>query len=284
MFGIGKSIKRFFRLCRLENIRIAIKIIRLYNLHTLKQTIIDILNSKLPYSKLAFEIYSRNNIHPNDFLIAYSVNNIDDINDAVNSYLSDGKDSADMLKKLCSEHLTDARLPISLLEFASGYGRVTRNLDKSFFDVTACDIHSEAVKFIKKKFKTKALLSTTNPNDFNLKHTYDVVFALSFFSHMPDRTFGSWLKALYKHVKPGGAFVFTTHGRLANEQQNWTLNDGYAFEPVSEQADLDYSEYGITITERSYVEKTCERFLSVKPSLFIEGFWWNTQDLYIIFK
>jgi SAM-dependent methyltransferase len=174
--------------------------------------------------------------------------------------------------------------PEKIIEFASGYGRVTRHLDNDYFDVTSSDIHDEAINFISENFNVKTILSTKNPDEFDLDKTYDVVFALSFFSHMPDKSFGKWIKALYKHVKPGGMLIFTTHGRISNKNYNCSLNNGFAFYSSSEQEDLSASDYGTTISEYSYVEKVCENFISKKPDIWKEGFWWSHQDLYIIRK
>jgi hypothetical protein len=41
------------------------------------------------------------------------------------------------------------------------------------------------------------------------------VFALSFFSHMPDATFAAWLERLLSAVKRGGILVFTTRGAIS---------------------------------------------------------------------
>jgi len=50
------------------------------------------------------------------------------------------------------------------------------------------------------------------PEDLALGRTFDVVFALSFFSHVPEATFGRWLRALFAGVSEGGILIFTTHG------------------------------------------------------------------------
>jgi 2-polyprenyl-3-methyl-5-hydroxy-6-metoxy-1,4-benzoquinol methylase len=50
---------------------------------------------------------------------------------------------------------------------------------------TAYDIHQQAIQFIQEKLKTEAVLSASRPEDLDLNRAFDVVFALSFFSHMP---------------------------------------------------------------------------------------------------
>ena len=224
----------------------------------------------------------KNNCHPDDYILHFSINTYNSTTKGIAHYFSDGKDSADKLKALCKEFFTVNSL--SLLEFACGYGRVTRNLDRNYFDVTACDIHPVAINFITEKFGVNTVLSDIDPEEFDLNQTFDVVFALSFFSHVPDRTFGKWIEVLYKHVSPGGALIFTTHGKTAWEKHKLPLTDGFAFVPISEQKDLSTADYGITITEQSYVNNICEQYISKKPDIFREDFWWHVQDLYVINK
>ena len=234
-------------------------------------------------NEILLDLCHSNNIHPDDFILDYAVK-IVGVKRGVEAYLEGGKSHASWFKSVCDKaNLSHQGIKVSLLEFASGYGRVTRHFDKDYYDVTACDIHEEATNFISGHLNVKTILSVSNPDDFNINKTFDIVFALSFFSHIPDRTFGKWLKVLYGCVNQGGALIFTTHGRISNEDAKMTLVDGYAFSSSSEQKDLDTAEYGITITENSYVTKVCEQFLSVTPTDWIEG-GCDKQDLYIIKK
>ncbi len=104
--------------------------------------------------------------------------------------------------------------PIKLLEFASGYGCVTRHLLnlQTNLHITTCDIHEEAISFIERTLNISSILSHPEPEQVKLSSTYDIVFCLSFFSHMPDTTWFCWLQTLYNAVSPGGLFIFTTHG------------------------------------------------------------------------
>src|SRR4051812_46631640 len=66
----------------------------------------------------------------------------------VQYYFSDGNKSARRLADLVERYFP-ARKNTSLLEFASGYGCVSRHLRKSqrWHDLLACDIHQAAVDF-----------------------------------------------------------------------------------------------------------------------------------------
>jgi len=80
------------------------------------------------------------------------------------------------------------------------------------WDLTSCDIHSEAIEFLDRQIGVKTLQSAHLPEQFATIEKYDVVFALSFFSHMPRSSFGHWLRALYVSLRTRRRLIFTTNG------------------------------------------------------------------------
>ena len=192
-------------------------------------------------------------LHSEDMLLQFLLDNpcFPDKKSAINYYFKTGKDSVDNLISILKE-LGTHKPPISLLEFASGYGCVSRHLIKKpdLFNLTSCDIHTEAMVFLTQRLGVdKIIPSARTPEDFSCEGKYDVVFALSFFSHMPKNTWGRWLVALYDKVKAGGHLIFTTHGMKSTHHfGNPTIpSDGFWYQSTSEQKDLDASDYGQTI-------------------------------------
>src|ERR1700693_2168905 len=157
-------------------------------------------------------------IHPDDMLWQYLLRhrNFPTPDAAIRYYFSDGAESARKLESIVREHLPSvaSSRKVSLLEFASGYGMVTRHLANmpSQAKLVACDIHQQAVEFIRDHLHQRAVISRHVPEEASFAESFDVVFALSFFSHMPEVTFGRWLATLFAAVSPGGILVFTTHG------------------------------------------------------------------------
>jgi hypothetical protein len=124
-----------------------------------------------------------------------------------------------MLNATCASLGYSDEKQIKLLEFASGFGRVSRHLKKnSQFDLTACDIHPAAVEFLSREFGIKAISSTHSPDNFSVSETFDITFALSFFTHLPRETFGPWLRALFGTLASPGYLIFTTDGVAAHKQ------------------------------------------------------------------
>lgn len=232
-------------------------------------------------------------VHENDFIYRFIVNNRTFLTRkaAVDYYFDDGRQSAEQLRAILArsgaKRILEMENP-SLFEFASGYGCVSRHLPLVLpnFEIVPCDIHEEAVDFTRDRLGLNAVLSKSVPEDLRLGRTFDVVFALSFFSHMPDRTWGRWLATLYAHLAPGGSFVFTTHG-MASRQflGDPELNDeGFWFTRDSEQKDLDVNEYGQTVTMPGYVLRQIYKHAPGQLSYFQQASWWGHQDVYVVTK
>ncbi len=105
---------------------------------------------------------------------------------------------------------------------------------------------------------------------------------------MPDCTFGDWLSALFRHVRPGGNLIFTTHGMISLEKvwkNTYKLDpSGYLFVPVSEQRDIEAADYGTSMTSTDYVTRQIYRRLAAPTALISQGFWWGHQDVYVVAK
>ncbi|ABD87386.1 class I SAM-dependent methyltransferase [Rhodopseudomonas palustris] len=227
-------------------------------------------------------------IHQQDFIFDFVQRAITPEKEAFEYYFGSGRKSANNLRAVLEADTTiDPDCRFSLLEFASGYGCVTRHLPTELpnAEITACDIHQEAMDFISREMKIDTALSQTKPSLFNIGRQFDVVFALSFFSHMPDRTFGPWLEELFRHVKPGGFLIFTTHGEtsMRNEGvQSVATKDGFWFGANSEQKDLDTAEYGTTFSLPIYVTRQIYRRLKAPITVLRTAFWWEQQDAYVV--
>jgi SAM-dependent methyltransferase len=209
-------------------------------------------------------------IHPSDFMYIYHLG--PDASQwhhtrpkATKLYFEDGHCSAAHLEELVAQlHPEHRKRKLRLLEFASGYGMVSRHIARMTdrYELTACDIHDQAIRFLKEELHIDALGSRTDPDELELPSHFDVVFALSFFSHVPDATWGRWLRRLYNSLDDGGILIFTTHGQGAHDRvgRPHFVSDGYWFAPASEQADLNPQDYGSMLVEPFYVFKHVESF------------------------
>jgi hypothetical protein len=207
---------------------------------------------------------------------------------AVEAYLKGGADCAQRFSALCREHLKSE--PKSILEFASGFGRVTRHVKKLFPNTswTCSDVHPRAVNFCRCTLGVDALLSPTVPEDWVVSRKFDVVFALSFFSHMPHSRFSAWLKGLLDAVIFGGILIFTTHGATSlRNMKAGGLNavfdsKGFFWDAHSDQRDLDSIDYGTSAVSFNYVQRALNTLPNAELVRFQQAFWWGHQDLYVV--
>jgi SAM-dependent methyltransferase len=226
-------------------------------------------------------------VHPEDFVYQFVADH-PDVDDPLGYYLTHGRSSAERLCEVLGEHSKVLESEgFDLLEFASGYGCVSRHLPRVLpgANLIACDIHPEALAFIRHELSLPVVLSHADPERFDLGTQFDAVFALSFFSHMPARTWATWLASLFRHTRPGGVLVFTTHGEISRRSQLPSAElgaDGFWFEPVSEQQDLHGAQYGSTVTSKEYVHRQVRARLGTDVLAYTEGSWWDHQDLYVV--
>jgi len=226
-------------------------------------------------------------VHPEDFIFRFLYENpvFTSKLDAAAYYFNDGANSARQVSAVVRDVCQLKDTPLELLEFASGFGCLTRHLNAAMplARTTACDIHPSAVEFIEGPLGGRAILSTADPRQFRSSQKYDVVFALSFFSHMPKRTFALWVDGLAACLKPGGHLIFTTHGLSSMRfiPRVEFDDEGFFFRAESEQKDLDVTDYGLSVTKPQFVVDTIGRN-ELSLTYFQQGLWWGHQDLYVV--
>ena len=172
-----------------------------------------------------------------------------------------------------------------LLDFAGGYGRVSRYFRPGAepVHITVADVDPEAVEFQRRRFGFEGFVSTSDPDDLEIETRFDAVFVASLFSHLPERRFAAWLHRLQRLLAPGGVLVLSTHGPDAMLPGRTMPAGGLYFETVSESRRLSGDEYGSTwvseefmaqaITEASGGGASWRRF----PRAL-----WHSQDLWVV--
>ncbi|MBR0774554.1 class I SAM-dependent methyltransferase [Bradyrhizobium diazoefficiens] len=249
------------------------------------------------HNSRALEIASQKkvvpDISPNDMLFDFLARVVfsADSSKAIDAYFNGGEDCASKFAALCREHLQPPG-PSSVLEFASGYGRVARFAKHVLPETNwiCSDVHPQAVDFISSKLGMEASLSVSEPGAWTLHREFDVVFALSFFSHMPATTFAPWLARLFRNVKPGGVLIFTTHGsaslhmwRTVGMQAAFDQR-GFYWNSNSDQRDLDPVDYGTSAATVAFVERAVQAIPGAELIRFQQAYWWGHQDLYVVSK
>lgn len=228
-------------------------------------------------------------LHPEDHLFRFFFNQTPGV-DAVNRYFSSGFGDANQISETLKLLLPDVLRP-KVLEFAAGFGRVSRHMRwrSPNIEFRVCDIHAPAVQFAKDVLELDVFKSEPLPNRVAIESDYyDFIFALSFFSHVPDTIFADWLHLLYSALREGGVLLFTTHGEASMKKYEFLakLYDpefGFGYGIESDQPDLDAETYGSMAVDFEYVVRQIRR-TTAQIIRFRSAGWWGHQDEWIIQK
>jgi len=190
----------------------------------------------------------------------------------------------------------------NVLDFGCSTGRVIRNL-RSVYDFNAygCDPRSASIEFNKKNFKdVEWFVSNPAPPLLDQrKYEFDMVFAISVWSHFSEEYALMWFDEMHKQMIKGGKLIFTTHGTRsvyhfhnvlekmpsdkAEERLSVLRDGGIHFMPYpSSNNDLENSDWGMTFISKSWLEESLKR--SWKISDYKQGIAMKNQDLYILEK
>ncbi|HUR79404.1 MAG TPA: class I SAM-dependent methyltransferase [Thermoanaerobaculia bacterium] len=193
---------------------------------------------------------------------------------ALTSYFQNGLDQFRLVRHIAAWRGRVGRM----LDFASGYGRLTRFLvhEKLADEITVSDILEGGMEFQASQFGVRTILSTTRPENFAAPEKYDLIFVASLFTHLPAATFTSWLLRLASLLTENGLLIFTVHDQSISPEP---FEGGIKFESRSESRVLDVDEYGSTWVTEEYVRSQVPAgFACVRmPRALAE---W--QDVYVI--
>lgn len=172
------------------------------------------------------------------------------------------------------------RHPRRMLDFASGYGRLTRLLVHEHLadEITVSDILEGGMAFQSEQFGVRSLLSTTDPAKFVAPERYDLIFVASLFTHLPPATFTTWLQRLADLLEPEGLLIFSVH----DEDLTPDPMDGIRFESQSESRVLDVEDYGSTWVTEEYVRGQVSRIGADWACVRMPRALSDWQDVYVI--
>jgi SAM-dependent methyltransferase len=102
----------------------------------------------------------------------------------------------------------------SVLDFGCGCGRVTRHWHDFAGSVAGSDLNRSAIEWCRRNLP----FARFEPNDLTpplafVDESFDLVYALSVFTHLTAELQLAWRDELRRVLRPGGALLVTTHGR-----------------------------------------------------------------------
>jgi 2-polyprenyl-3-methyl-5-hydroxy-6-metoxy-1,4-benzoquinol methylase len=141
-------------------------------------------------------------------------------------YLVSGKLSAeDVIGSLRKNgiHLCSLK---TILDFGCGCARVTRHMFRlESSAIYGVDVDGDAIKWCQQQFSSDHFkISSYVPHlDFS-NSSFDLVYAISVFTHLTTELVVGWIEELRRVISPGGYLIFTTIGekflgRLSNSER-----------------------------------------------------------------
>lgn len=202
---------------------------------------------------------------------------------ALAAYFESGRQMWMTLRQILSWRFGSPRACGRFLDFASGYGRLTRHFVAELpqESVWVSDIDAEAVAFQERTFGVTGIVSTCDPQDLRLETRFDCILVSSLFTHLPAARFSGWLRCLGAALTPGGMLLFSVHD-LSLWREGPPPASGIAFRPQSESGSLSTEEYGTAWVSEEYVRSAVKAALGDWAIHRIPRGLANVQDLYVV--
>jgi SAM-dependent methyltransferase len=196
-------------------------------------------------------------IHRNDQMLLHSLNYFREVNWSLSQYFNVALQQHNAAQQILRCIFGEPGSDFHILDFACGYGRLIRFLTLSVppSRVWASDIQSDAVDFVTRQFGVRGVPSHVDPERFDPGRRFHFIWAASLFSHLPRTLFQGWLRRLTSLLEPGGILCFSARDERLLPPQ-WPMPpDGFRYDTVSENAELDTSVYGTTWVTEAYVRR-----------------------------
>lgn len=187
----------------------------------------------------------------------------------------------------------------SILDFACGYGRVSRFLKSSFPSarLVLCDLDKKAVDASAKILNCERLYGERNLESLELGKRFDLIWVGSLFTHVSKEYTEVLLRFFERHLASSGVLVFTTHGqyvadRIRSREKTYGLNEMGAESLIGEfektgfafQAYPNLADYGISIATPSVISEIIEKQQHLEQIMFLKRGWLRHQDAFACVK
>lgn len=233
-------------------------------------------------------------IHPQDEMFLFALKNTEGRrHEALMRYFSNGKRIFDAVDQIVNWHFGSWQHVGRFLDFAAGYGRGTRFLRQALPPerLWVSDIYADGVAFLERTLGATGIVSCNHPADYPTEHTFDCIFACSFFSHLPEATFRPWLETLYRLLSDNGLLIFSVHDttlmQVVSSTNRHDTNDRLHFRPISESRSLDPHQYGESYAGEPWVADQIKAVVQKQDGdayYRIPRGLCNHQDIYLIAK
>jgi SAM-dependent methyltransferase len=206
-------------------------------------------------------------IDPGDEMLDFLVQSCGgDRERALYAYFQSGASIAGAMAQVLGWRFGEPGRAARLLDFASGYGRVTRFLLRHLpaERIWVSDVYAEGVSFQQRRFGVHGIVSAVRPEDFAAAAggaAFDAILVTSLFTHLPEERFVAWLQVLMSLLAPGGVLAFSVHDRCLLPAGEQLPPGGLLFQEISESGSLAGADYGSTWVSEDFVRGALARAL-----------------------
>jgi hypothetical protein len=202
-------------------------------------------------------------IDPRDEMYGFAVRNLKgNVDRATIRYLAQGRRIFDNVRQLLEWRFGSTAQCPSFVDFAAGFGRLTRYLVQAMpvDRVFTTEINASAVHFQREQFGVTAVQSYFEPEKFKADQTFACVYAGSLFTHLPERRQVPWLVKLLELVDvTDGMLVVSYLDESALDPNVVVGPKGFIFGQQSEIPALSSSEYGHCWASEGFVRASINR-------------------------
>jgi SAM-dependent methyltransferase len=131
----------------------------------------------------------------------------------VSWFLSAGERAAGSIRSALADNGVEISAVRAMLDFGCGCGRVVRHWKGLPARVEGCDVNRRLVRWCRRNLPFAGFaVNGARPPLAYADETFDVVYALSVFTHLPQDLQRPWMAELRRVTAPGGHVVFSVHG------------------------------------------------------------------------
>jgi SAM-dependent methyltransferase len=140
-------------------------------------------------------------------------------------FLDGGTLAAASIREALAEQSTDVAAMESVLDFGCGCGRVLRHWSALRGALHGCDYNKDGIRWCQANLPfARCAVNALDPPLPYADRTFDLAYALSVFTHLPEALQRPWVDELFRVVRPGGFCLISVHGQrylpeLTEEQQ-----------------------------------------------------------------
>jgi SAM-dependent methyltransferase len=172
------------------------------------------------------------------------------------SFVSIGADAARQLLDAAARHRDPATFR-DVLDFGCGCGRIARHLPGTMH-MTGIDVDARSIAWCRKHLAGDWLAIAPDPPTPLRPGTFDLVYAVSVFTHLGEERQRAWVSELHRLLRDGGLLIVTTLGPelvwsrpdLDATQRERLASHGFVFAAGAASFNEDSS-----FQSRSYLER-----------------------------